>query len=248
MTKRIYDCQEEFLGTEAAKLIAGAYDDAQKHDSYRITLELLRRSYEVALGHFRKISQLDESHNWRDSPPYTSLQSVALQQCIRLLDVDPKGATIAAWLSRPTTVFEAQKFGRQELQQWVDARGFKSEYQFFALAVAVEPSPTEPQKIDYAFLATREELISAFGLATGMDIGWFKSMNYSPGLQSARKVKGHGQRGRTMEPWFCPYEVMTWLTGPKRRKGRKLNEDKGWMLLQQKFPRVYARYSVGDRS
>jgi len=246
VTTRIHDLKAEFLGTEAAKLITGAYDNAQQHDSYRATLELLQSSYEIALGHFREISHLDEAHSWRESPPDTSLQSTALQQCIRLLEVDPRGATITAWLPRSMSAFEAQKFGRQELQRWVDAHGLKSEYQFFSVAVAAAPAQTEPQKIDYGLLATRDQLISAFGLATKMDMSWFKSMNYSPGLQSARKVKGHGQRGHTLEPLFCPYEVMEWLIGPRRRKGRPLNKDKGWLLLEQNFPRVYNINSIGD--
>jgi hypothetical protein len=173
-----------------------------------------------------------------------------MQQCVRLLEIDPRGATFTAWLSKPISTIEEQKFGREELQRWVEARDLGSEYQFLSLEVADESgtTPTAPisTKIDYTLLATREELISTFGPATGMDLGWFKTPKDSPGLLAARRVKGRGQRGRTQEPLFCPYAIMQWLTDPKRRRGRKLTSNKGWDLLERNFLRVYAQYSVGD--
>ena len=250
MTTRIYDRQTEFSATEAAKLISGAYDNDQKQDSYQSRLTLLLSSYEIALQHFRKISDSEEPWSSRQPPPTTSLQSVAMQQCVRLLEIDPRGATFTAWLTKHPSTVKEQKFGREELQRWVEARDLESEYQFLSLKVADESgtTPTSPisTEIDYTLLATREELISTFGPATGMDLGWFKTLKDSQGLLAARRVKGRGQRGRTQEPLFCPYAIMQWLIDPKRRRGRKLTSKKGWDLLERNFPRVYAQYSIGD--
>lgn len=100
--------------------------------------------------------------------------------------------------------------------------------------------------IDYASLASREQLIKAFGAFTGMDMTWFTSLNDVPALKRARKVSGQGGRGRTAEPFFCPYEVSQWLISPKRRKGTKLSADKGWEILEKKFLKVYNARSIGD--
>ncbi len=247
MTTHIYDLQEEFLGTEAAKLIAGAYDSPREHASYRVTLELMRSSYEVALGHFRKISQLDESHNWRDSPPDTSLQSVALQQCIRLLDVDPKGATIEVWLSRSKTVFEAQKFAREELQRWIKVNDLESAYTFILVGQLHETpanaGPIPTANVDHSMIFPPDDLIAAFGPATGMNFKWFKNLADRADLQKARKEKGRPQRGHTRPPLFCPYLVMKFLNKPNHRVGRTLSVQHGWRLLEQHFPAVYRAHS-----
>lgn len=104
----------------------------------------------------------------------------------------------------------------------------------------------EQPSYDLAMLATRDQLISAFGVFTGMDKSWFKSLDDVPMLKVARKVVGRGQRGATIEPLFCPFEVMQWLISPSRKKGRRLGENKGWELLEKHFPRVYATKSPAD--
>ena len=99
---------------------------------------------------------------------------------------------------------------------------------------------------DFAMLASREQLIEAFGRFTGMDVTWFKNLKDIPALLAARKVAGQGGRGHIAEPLFCPFEVMQWLANSKRRKGRKLGAEKAWELLEKNFPRVYNARSVGD--
>lgn len=99
---------------------------------------------------------------------------------------------------------------------------------------------------DFAMLASREQLIGAFGNFTGMDATWFRNLKDAPALRAARKVTGQGRRGHTEVPWFCPFEVMQWLVSPNRRKGRKLGAEKAWELLERNFPRVYSVRSVGD--
>ena len=107
-------------------------------------------------------------------------------------------------------------------------------------------STRAPERTNYALLATRQQLIAAFGSFTGMALAWFDNLKDSPALLAARKVSGQGGRGRTAEPYFCPFEVMQWLIDPKRRKGRPLTPATGWRLLEEHFPKVHATHSVGD--
>ena len=110
---------------------------------------------------------------------------------------------------------------------------------------------TQPQEtatnesIDFALLATRAQLIAAFGAFTGMDDSWFTNLKDTPKLKDARKVAGSGGKDST-EPLFCPFEVMRWLTDSKQKKGKRLSPDRGWHLLQGHFPKVYNQYSIGD--
>ena len=98
---------------------------------------------------------------------------------------------------------------------------------------------------DFTVLATRTQLIEAFGKFTGMNKAWFDNLTDVPKLRAARKYKGISGR-RYAEPLFCPYEVMQWLIDPKRRKGTKLSDLKGWSILKSYFPNVYNTKSIGD--
>lgn len=104
---------------------------------------------------------------------------------------------------------------------------------------------TSDDAIDFNMIATRQQLIDAFGVFTGMDDSWFTHLKDTPRLKDARKVAGSGGKDST-EPLFCPYEVMMWLADPKQKKGRKLGTDKGWQLLEHHFQKVYNQYSIGD--
>ena len=116
--------------------------------------------------------------------------------------------------------------------------------------VAAEPAPEAdaawPKK-HYPELATRNQLISAFGAFTGIDKAWFKNLKDTPALLKARKVEGVGARGSTREPLFSPMEVMLWLMDPKRKKGRPFHSDgKPWELLEKNFPLAYKKHSSAD--
>lgn len=90
-------------------------------------------------------------------------------------------------------------------------------------------------------LATRDELIAAFGAFTGMNGAWFENLLDKPALREARKVIGVG--GRNPKPaLFCPFAVMTWLINPKRRTGKPLSEATGWRLLKHHFNDAYVRH------
>ena len=110
----------------------------------------------------------------------------------------------------------------------------------------VSDSASNAPACDLSILATREQLIEAFGRFTGMDASWFKNIKDTPALLAARKVTGQGGRGHIAEPWFCPFEVMQWLADSKRRKGRKLSTEKAWELLEKNFPKVHSAHSVAD--
>lgn len=112
--------------------------------------------------------------------------------------------------------------------------------------IAPAQAPATTASVDFSQLATRSQLIDAFGNFTDMDGSWFAHLKDTPKLRAARKVSGHGGRGHTTEPYFCPYEVMCWLADPKRKKGRKLSSDKGWDLLEKHFSKVFNQFSIGD--
>lgn len=113
---------------------------------------------------------------------------------------------------------------------------------------ATETVLAQSAAFDFGLHATRDQLIEAFGRFTGMNKDWFTNLKDTPALFRARKSPGQGGRGRIMEPFFCPFEVMQWLTSSKFKKGTRsrMSEGKGWELLQQHFPRVYAKYGTAD--
>lgn len=108
------------------------------------------------------------------------------------------------------------------------------------------PAPVGPDEIDFTMVATRTELIGAFGKFTEMNMTWFDNLTDTPKLKAARKFTGLGGRN-SAEPLFCPYEVMQWLADPKRKKkGKTLSVTTAWRLLKNNFPKVYNQYSIGD--
>lgn len=108
---------------------------------------------------------------------------------------------------------------------------------------AVELNVPSGSYLDYAGLATPDELVAAFG-GFGLKRSWFNDLKSRQWLLGAGKVLGQGQRGRRREPLFCPLEVMIGLV-EKSRKSR-LSVNAGWRILEHKFPAVYAANSVGD--
>ena len=106
-------------------------------------------------------------------------------------------------------------------------------------------SDNQTDEVNFDLLATREQLIAAFGKFTKMEMSWFESLKDKPNLLSARKVVGKGGRHST-EPLFCPYEVMLWLIDKNRRTGTPIRDETAWRMLQSHFPKVHAIYSIGD--
>ena len=143
--------------------------------------------------------------------------------CVKVVEVN-------SWLKNNS--YDAQWKPDQHVKQEMDGRG----------GSGVEKSGAP---LNYRLLATRQGLIDVFGKFTGMDRSWFRCLKDAPALLAARRVKGRGMR-HSVEPWFCPYSVMCWLIDPKRRRGRKLSQDKGWDLLEKNFPDAYVKVSTVD--
>lgn len=139
--------------------------------------------------------------------------------------------------------------GRLKYHSWIDRYSMSVETGGNAVDEQQAAASTEGGKVpvpDFKLLATREQLIEAYGRFTGMDASWFSNLKDVPALLAARKVAGQGGRGRIAEPLFCPFEVMGWLADSKRRKGRPLRVEKAWELFEKNFPTVYNIHSVAD--
>jgi hypothetical protein len=139
--------------------------------------------------------------------------------------------------------------GRLKYHSWIDRYLMSVETGAKPVDEQQAAASTEGGKVpapDFKLLATREQLIEAYGRFTGMDASWFSNLKDAPALLAARKVVGQGGRGRIAEPLFCPFEVMGWLVDSKRRKGRPLRVEKAWELFEKNFPTVYNLHSVAD--
>ena len=112
-------------------------------------------------------------------------------------------------------------------------------------SVAADTTSDPESTVDRALLATRDQLIKAFGSFTGMSLDWFDRIADKPQLLEARKVAGQGGKGGS-EPLFCPYEVLVWLTEPSRKAGRPLSVKKGWQLFESHFQLVYKAFVHND--
>jgi hypothetical protein len=138
----------------------------------------------------------------------------------------------------------------KEISRWLESQNapYKFTTENFSDAPTSSPAttaPVLPDDVDMTMVATRKELIDAFGKFTGMDATWFDNLNTSPKLKAARKFTGKGGR-HSAEPLFCPYLVTQWMADPKRRKGKPLGDTTAWRLLKSYFPKVYNQYSIGD--
>lgn len=136
--------------------------------------------------------------------------------------------------------FDAQEFRREELHRWLSFHGIESAYQFKKAEAPIEVDPPVQQKVDTRLLATPEELLRAFGV-WGLKETWFDCLGNHGWLVEARKRVGRGGNS-PRKPLFCPLLVMRGLTTRiKPRKGfrPRISVEKGWKLLEAKFPLVY---------
>lgn len=129
---------------------------------------------------------------------------------------------------------------RDDLNTWLGEKFPRVEFEFAAPA----NQPAHVDELDYSLLATPTELLEAFG-KWGLLAAWFKDLNSRKWLLDARIKKGHGQRGHSIEPLFCPYAVMNGLIG-KVRKANRLKPETAWRTLEHKFPKVYAEFAPND--
>ena len=101
-------------------------------------------------------------------------------------------------------------------------------------------APLNSNGADINLLATRQQLIDAFGSITGMNLSWFRNLKYTPRLKDACKRPGRGGKGHIIQPLFCPFEVMLWLVDKKRKTGKPIGDFTAWRMLKAHFPKVYA--------
>lgn len=135
---------------------------------------------------------------------------------------------------------------RVELIRWFAEQGENPDFLICEDVSPMAHGEAAPAPLDMRLLATRDQLVKAFGSFTGMNANWFHNLKYTPALLKARKFAGQGGRGHIREPYFCPFEVMLWLASPKRKKGSRVSEEKCWELLERHFPLVYAQHEVAD--
>lgn len=146
----------------------------------------------------------------------------------------------------PSSTLPGSVLDVEELRDFLAANRWR--VQLRIVTPEQEPQAAAPERTatDFAMLASREQLIAAFGAFTGMKADWFDNIKDKPALLAARRITGQGGRGHLAEPFFCPFDVMQWLVSAKRRTGKPLREAKGWELLEKHFPKVYASRSIGD--
>ncbi len=101
-----------------------------------------------------------------------------------------------------------------------------------------------PILIDVSLLATREELLEAFG-QFGLKRAWFNDLQSRKWLLDARKVKGHGQRGSKTAALFCPYQVIQGLIHSVRGM-KRISPDTAWRIFGHKFPKAYEKFLIND--
>ncbi len=141
---------------------------------------------------------------------------------------------------------------------WIDETGWNNVVDLppnleidFAPCEVAEPEQNfssdsdEDSPIRYELLASRTELINAFG-RYGVELKIFRALKDRPGLMAARRIKGRGQRGSQAEPMFCPLAVMNWLVKSGVSGKPRLSEYIGWHILEKEFPSAYAQYSMSD--
>ena len=71
---------------------------------------------------------------------------------------------------------------RDQLIAWAKVREEAPSF-LFAAMVNPQASDAVPAPIDISLLATRRQLIAAFGSFTGMDMSWFKHLRDTPQLK-----------------------------------------------------------------
>ena len=96
---------------------------------------------------------------------------------------------------------------------------------------------------DYKFLATSTDVVAAFS-QYGLTKNKIKNGSYK-WINSAKRMKGVGGRGRPKDAMFCPYQLMLGVIQHVRSK-TKMSEKRGWDILQGKFPAAYEKFKDKD--
>ena len=104
----------------------------------------------------------------------------------------------------------------------------------------VDSSSNNNLNPDFTVLAQPKDLLEAFG-RRGLKEAWFNDLGNISWLRVAKRVDGKSGRGG-FPAYFCPYAVMQGMVF----KSRKCNlpEERGWSILENKFPVAYAKYEM----
>lgn len=82
----------------------------------------------------------------REPLPDHFIQSASMQKNERILQIDSKGVTFAAWIASGAD-FDKQLFESEELQRWIDATGIDSACRFHGTQAAPASTPTPPPEV-----------------------------------------------------------------------------------------------------
>ena len=145
------EANQQFIATEAALRIVGSDSTTIKQADIARVVEQLKFSYLGALARYREICEKDEEHRkeaWakREPLPDHFIQSAHMQKNERILPIDPKGVTFAAWIETEAA-FDKQMFEPEELQRWIDAAGVDSACWFHGTQSAAAQTPTPAPEV-----------------------------------------------------------------------------------------------------
>ena len=145
------EANQQFIATEAALRIVGSDSTTINQADIARVVAQLKLSYLGALAHYREICEEDEEHRkeaWakREQLREHFIQSAYMQKNERILQIDPKGVTFAAWIESEAD-FDKQMFDPEELQRWIDATGMESACRFHGPQAAPAQTPTPPPEV-----------------------------------------------------------------------------------------------------
>lgn len=149
-TSSNFDSEHEFTGDDAARLIVGDQHSGSKQHETALVLKKLKTAYQLALKYYDVIFASDNEDRWTspDRPSFNSqaIRCSTMEASERLLasGLDPKAGTLVGWLTHGRTVFNAQTFGRNELQRWIDVMEISAAYRFDGVEPASTLSDVEP--------------------------------------------------------------------------------------------------------
>lgn len=149
---------------------------------------------------------------------------------------DPIRGSVPLELQRKLVPHITQEVGNK----WLE----KNHYLFTWEPINSHAQGSAVTPIDLTLLETPEALIGAFK-QWGLRPDWFKDLKSHGWLLKARRVKGQGQRGNRAPALFCPFAVMNGLIYSVR-VAKRISPEKAWDVLEHKFPKVCAHFSVDD--
>jgi hypothetical protein len=267
----VWDQHDDFLAKDAAylatgdefesvgllKLMRDAYEKAMSETS--IKYELVSGSIRVVLHGRNGVVIPHRYQSVNDPLPDDALYSgVLIGHINEIFDFEDESDLHNAFIEHykswrnnksissqgVSCLFDVQRFERKELDRWLNLRGIESKYEFMQDSTVPSPNLSSALKshepIDTSVLAAPYELLAVFE-RWGLKKYWFNDLKNHKWLEDTRKVKGKGGRNAAL-PLFCPYEVMLGLRKESRSAKDRFSENKGWRLLQENFPKTFARF------